>query len=326
MKQSVIRVEHLTKKFKVESSVGPFSFKNLLNKNYKEITAVNDISFDIYKEEFVAIIGLNGAGKTTILKCLTGLLSTDGGNIDVLGFNPKERKYEYLQKISLVMGHKSQLWWELPAIESFLLNKEIYQIEDKKYNNILDEMVEILSLESVINTPVRKLSLGERMKCELVASLLHTPELLFLDEPTIGLDIISQQKLRDFLKEYHRRYKSTIILTSHNMEDIKDLCKRVLVIDKGRIVYDGKLSDLTKRYVKEKYIYFVLSNSKSSVPSEEDIEEFGKIVEFNGHSGIISVSREDSAKTVSNFLRKFSVEDIDIQEPSLEDVVKIIFK
>lgn len=214
----------------------------------KNVVAVNDISFDIADGELVGFIGKNGAGKTTTLKCLSGLLVPDKGDVEVLGYTPSERSHDFLQKISMLMGNRSQLWWELPANETFLLNKEIYQIDDAKYRNILNEMVERLDVKHLLDIPVRKLSLGERMKCEFIASLLHTPKLAFFDEPTLGLDIFSQQNLRDFLADYHRNYNSTIILTSHNMEDINDLCKRVIVIDEGTILYDGQLSKLTTKY------------------------------------------------------------------------------
>ncbi len=220
---------------------------NLAKKN---IVAVNDVTFDIAKGELVGFIGKNGAGKTTTLKCLSGLLVPDGGEVEVLGYTPSERRYDFLQRISMVMGNRSQLWWELPANETFLLNKEIYQIDDVKYKSILNEMVERLDANDLLDVPVMKLSLGERMKCELISSLLHTPELLFLDEPTLGLDIISQKNLRNFLADYHRSYNSTIILTSHNMEDIKDLCDRVILIDQGSILYDGELKELTSKFPK----------------------------------------------------------------------------
>ncbi len=214
----------------------------------KNVVAVNDLSFNVPEGELVGFIGKNGAGKTTTLKCLSGLLVPDKGDVEVLGYIPSERNYDFLQKISMVMGNRSQLWWELPANETFLLNKEIYQIDDIKYKNILNEMVRRLDIKDLLDIPVMKLSLGERMKCELIASLLHTPELIFLDEPTLGLDVISQKNLRDFLAEYHQNYHSTIILTSHNMEDIKDLCKRVIVIDSGSILYDGELTTLTSKF------------------------------------------------------------------------------
>lgn len=305
-KQLVVHVKNLSKTFKVAK---------------KEIKAVNNVSFDIYKEEFVGFIGQNGAGKTTTLKCLTGLLVQDKGDVEVLGYIPQKRDYDFLERISLVMGNKSQLWWELPAIDTFLLNKEIYQIEDVEFEENLNEMVEKLGIEEAIQLPVRKLSLGERMKCELVASLLHSPELLFLDEPTLGLDVVSQQKLRDFLEEYQKRKSATVILTSHNMEDIKNLCKRVIIIDKGKILYDGRLSELTEKFVKEKFVHFVLPEPQQ----ERKISGLGRVLEFNGKTGLILVNREKIKEVTRALIDKFDVEDIDIEEPTLESVVRNIW-
>lgn len=307
MKQSVVSVTNLTKYFK--------GIK-------EDIRAVDDISFDVYKEEFVAFIGLNGAGKTTTLKCLTGLLTPTDGKISVLGYEPSKRKHDFLKKIGMVMGNKTQLWWELPAIETYRLNKEIYDIEDSKYNEILNELVELLGIREAIEIPVRKLSLGERMKCELVASLIHTPELLFLDEPTLGLDILSAQALRDFLREYNKRYKATILLTSHNMQDVSDLCRRVIIIDKGRLVYNGKISDLTTNFVKTKDILFTLQEPAT----QKEMSEIGNVTKFTGVSGVLSVPRSRVASTSSKLLSKFKVSDLNIQEPSLEYVVGDIFK
>ncbi len=325
MKKEIITVRNLVKKFKVQKKDNPglgSSVKSFFNGVSSEIIAVDDISFDIFREEFVAFIGPNGAGKTTTLKCLSGLLYPDSGEVSVAGFKPSSRKYEYLSKISLVMGQRSQLWWELPAEETFLLNKEIYQVEDKRYKEVLGNIVELLSLGDIIKTPVRKLSLGERMKCELVASLIHTPEILFLDEPTIGLDVVSQQKLRDFLKEYNKRYKATIILTSHNMEDIKDLCNRSIVIEKGKIVYDGKILDLNKKFVKKKSIHLVLKDNIS----QKDLLGFGEVVSISGNVAVLSVEREMVSDVTMKILKRFKVDDLDILEPSLEDVVKNIFE
>lgn len=319
MKEVVISVKHLSKSFKVCTSKG---LSNLFNRRYENIKAVEDISFNIYKEEFVGFIGKNGAGKTTTLKCLTGLLTADEGEVEVLGFNPRKRKSEFFSRIAFVMGNKSQLWWELPALESFRLNKEIYEISNEKFEETVEEMVNLLGLQEIINIPVRKLSLGERMKCEIVASLIHTPEVLFLDEPTLGLDIVSQQRLRNFLKEYNKKYKASVVLTSHNMEDIKDLCRRVIIIDNGKKIYDGKVDDLAKNFITNKEIVFTLS----SVVSHKEMEKMGKIIEFSGLSGIISVPRERVTSVCSKLLNTFPVEDLNIQEPSLEYIVQELFE
>jgi ABC-2 type transport system ATP-binding protein len=296
--------------------------KNLKKIYNGEVEAVKDISFEIFREELVAFIGPNGAGKTTTLKCLSGLLTPDKGKVSVLGFNPAKRKREFLSQISLVMGQKSQLWWELPPIETFKLNKEIYQIEDKKYNEVVNEMVKVLDIEDVIQKPTRNLSLGERMRSEIVSSLLHTPQVVFLDEPTIGLDVVSQYNLREFIKEYNHRYNASILLTSHNMEDVADLCKRIIIIDHGLILYDGKVADLVKEYAKSKYIHIILRQNVET----DILNSFGKTEKINENEYLISVPREVVSETAKELLNKFEVLDLDINDLQLEDVIKGIFE
>jgi len=299
MKEEIIQVRNLVKNFRVEdrNSSGLFSsVKQFFNPKFRDIVAVDDVTFNISRQEFVAFIGSNGAGKTTTLKCLSGLLHPNAGSIQVAGHSPWEMTHSYLRKISLLMGNRSQLWWELPAVETFLLNKEIYQIEDNTYRDTVEDMVDMLGIQKEILVPVRKLSLGERMKCELVASLIHTPEILFLDEPTIGLDVLAQQKVRDFLKEYNKKYKATII-------------------------YDGKISELKQKFVKEKYVKFVLSKNAM----RDDLEKFGRVVEFDGIAGILEVPKERSTFVTKEILSNYEVEDIDIEEVTLESVVKNIF-
>ncbi|MGI5897853.1 MAG: ABC transporter ATP-binding protein [Candidatus Dojkabacteria bacterium] len=320
--KKVIEVQNLTKRFSVEKRSGQKFPLNILKRKYEDILAVNNISFDINKGEFVGFIGCNGAGKTTTLKCLCGLLSPDDGEVNVLGYRPVERSHDLLKRMSLVMGNKSQLWWDLPSVDTFLLNKEVYEIDDKEYEENLNMMVDVLGIKNVVDIPVRKLSLGERMKCELAASLLHFPEVVFLDEPTIGLDVFSQQALRNFLKEYRKERNATIVLTSHNMEDVTNLCERVLVIDSGEIIYDGKLDELTKSFVKKKYVKFLL---KKEVKVNE-ISKIGEVVSFNGMEGVVAVDRENITNVLAKFLKEFEVIDIDVEEPSLEDVVRKIFK
>ncbi len=297
------------------------NLKKTFSVKKRQIVAVNGISFQINEGDLVGFIGKNGAGKTTTMKCLSGLLAPDSGEVEVLGFTPSKRRYQFLQRISMVMGNRSQLWWELPAIDSFLLNKEIYQIENTKYKSVLNEMVRRLDIKQLLDIPVRKLSLGERMKCELICSLLHTPDLVFLDEPTLGLDLISQKNLRDFLEDYHRNYGSTIILTSHNMEDIKDLCNRVIIIDEGNILYDDSLSELASKFVKKKNIHFVFPKKIEL----REIEKYGDIVDFDGKEGTISVPVGDVRSVATKLLEEYEVEDIDIGEMGLEDIVRNIF-
>src|SRR6266568_278175 len=252
----VISVSHLTKYYQVHQKEPGFagSMKSLFKRKYYAAKAVDDISFTIDEGELVGFIGPNGAGKTTTLKCLTGLLYPTGGEVRVLGYTPFERKHSYLKQISLVMGQKNQLWWDLPAIDSFLLNKEIYEIPDEHYNKTIEQLSDLLDVQDILQVQVRKLSLGQRMKCELIAALLHNPKILFLDEPTIGLDVMMQQKLREFIKAYNQQYNATIILTSHYMKDVEELCKRIIIIDHGKILYDGKLESIVKKYAKNKSI------------------------------------------------------------------------
>ena len=242
---------------------------------HKEIRkAVDDISFEIFEGDFVGFLGPNGAGKTTTLKMLSGVLTPSSGICKVLGFNPHERKKEFKKQISLIMGQKSQLIWDLPASDTFLLHRDLYQLDYKRWKAIRDSLVELLDVSAVINTPVRQLSLGERMKCEIIVSLLHEPRVLFLDEPTIGLDVISQRHLWEFLRNYHATHKTTILLTSHYMQDIVNLCSRAIVINHGKIAYDGLLETLIKRAQPEKNVLLKFSRQLS----EKEIVIFSNMV------------------------------------------------
>ncbi|OGD10261.1 ABC transporter, partial [Candidatus Amesbacteria bacterium RIFOXYB1_FULL_44_23] len=251
---SQISVSGLKKYYKVHQKEPGLSgsIKSLFNRKYYDVKAVDDVSFEIAEGELVGFIGPNGAGKTTTLKVLSGLLYPTSGLVSVLGYTPWDRKPAFQKQFSLVMGQKNQLWWDLPAIESFILNKEIYEVPDDKYKKTLDELVELLEVGEFLKVQVRKLSLGQRMKMELIAALIHSPKILFLDEPTIGLDVVMQKKMRDFIKQYNRKYQSTIILTSHYMDDVKELCERVVIIDHGKLIFDGKLNDIIKKYADHK--------------------------------------------------------------------------
>lgn len=323
MKDPIIKVERLSKHFKqYKKKPGLLgSVKSLFKREYFTIKAVNEISFDIEEGEFVGFIGPNGAGKTTTLKCLSGLLYPTSGHVKVMGYTPFERKKDFLKNISLVMGQKNQLWWDLPAMDSFLLNKEIYEVPKDHFEKVVDELVDMLDLKEVLNVQVRKLSLGQRMKCELVAALLHSPRVLFLDEPTIGLDVTMQKRLRDFFKEYNGKFKTTIILTSHYMDDVRELCKRVIIIDKGKIIYDGNLEEIVKKYVKDKYITMRFLKDVDKV----DVSKYGKIVNFDGHTVTISVARGDVPRISAKMLESLPVDDVDIKEMDLDDVVRQIF-
>lgn len=323
MAEPIISVDKLSKYFKqYKKQPGLMgSIKSLFKREYFTIKAVDQISFKIDEGEFVGFIGPNGAGKTTTLKCLSGLLYPTSGDVKVMGFTPFDRKKDFLTQISLVMGQKNQLWWDLPAMDSFLLNKEIYEVPKDQFEKVIDELVKMLDLKEVLNVQVRKLSLGQRMKCELVAALLHSPRVLFLDEPTIGLDVTMQKRLRDFFKEYNGKFKTTVILTSHYMDDVRELCKRVIIIDKGKIIYDGLLDKIVKQYVKDKYITMRFLNPVDKV----DVSKFGKVIKFAEDTATISVPREDVPGVSAKMLEALPVDDVDIKEMDLDDVVRMIF-
>ena len=257
-----IIVDRLVKNFEVTQKEPGFTgaVKSLFSPKKKHVHALKGISFTIQPGELVGFIGPNGAGKTTTLKTLSGLLYPTSGFVEVLEYDQWDRKPEFLKQIALVMGQKNQLWWDLPASETFELNRAIYEIPRREYEENLKEIVDLLEIGKLISTPVRKLSLGQRMRMELTAALLHKPKVLFFDEPTIGLDLIAQQKMRDFIYEYNKKFGATIILTSHNMDDLVNLCRRVIVIDEGRILFDGALDELTEKFAKEKIIKATLSN------------------------------------------------------------------
>lgn len=316
---AVIQIKNLKKYFTVaEKEAGlAASIKSLFVRKYKEVKAVDNISFDVNEGEIVGFLGPNGAGKTTTLKMLTGILYPTSGSISVLGYIPQERRSEFQKQISLVLGQKNQLWWDLPPTDAFLLNKDIYEIPEKQYRETLEELVKLLAVEDILATPVRKLSLGQRMRCELIASLLHRPKILFLDEPTIGLDVVMQKRIRKFLKNINREFKTTIILTSHYMEDVEAICERVVMINKGHKIYDGTIRSLIDTYATEKY----LQVDFESEVKRSDLTKIGKVIEFDGLKATIAVTRKDHAQKAAKLLTTFPVDNLDIQEISLEDVI-----
>ncbi len=318
-----ISVSHLVKNYSTYKKDPGLkgSVRSLVKRQYEEVKAVEDISFEIEEGELIGFIGPNGAGKTTTLKCLSGLLYPTAGRIEVLGFIPNQRKKEFLQKVGLIMGQKNQLWWDLPAVDSFILQKEIYEISDSIYKKTLSDLLELLDANDIYKMPVKKLSLGQRMKMEIIATLLHNPKVLFLDEPTIGLDVIMQKTLRGFIKEYNKKYNSTIILTSHYMADVEELCKRVIVINHGKILYDGLLSNLVKKYAPYKNISITFNDEIDP----KNFEKFGEIVDYSFPKLELSVKRDQSNKVLSEILSKTSVEDINIEEPEVEDVIRKVF-
>ncbi|MDP3955019.1 MAG: ATP-binding cassette domain-containing protein [bacterium] len=319
----VVNVRELNKHFQVSLTQPGImgSVKSLFKRRYKEVKAVDGISFDIKEGELVGFIGPNGAGKTTTLKCLSGLLYPTSGTVSVLDYTPHERRSEFLKQMSLVAGQKNQLLWDLPPNQTFLLNKEIYEIPTKQFNETLKELVELLEVEDILEVQVRKLSLGQRMKCELIAALLHRPKVLFLDEPTIGLDVVMQKKMRDFVKDYNWRNKATVLLTSHNMSDVKELCDRVIVIDKGRIIFDGKLSEIVEKYAPDKILDVVFSKDFDL----KKLDEIGELKELDFPRAKISVRREVSNAAAAELLHNFPVADLNIEEVPIEDIIRQVF-
>lgn len=320
----IIQVNHLTKHYKVyKKEPGVLgSLRALFSRSYETVHAVEDISFSIQQGELIGFIGPNGAGKTTTLKVLSGLLYPTSGKVSVLGFNPWDRKEAFQKQFSLVMGQKNQLWWDLPAMESFLLNKAIYEIPDKQFQITLDKLVSLLDIKDVLKIQVRKLSLGQRMKCELVAALLHSPKVLFLDEPTIGLDVVMQKVMRDFIREYNKEFGATIILTSHYMEDVKELCKRVIIIDHGKKLFDGELKSIIDKYAVNKILSVVLSEEVS----KEKLEKIGKVRSYNHPQVTLLVPRKEASKRAAKLLQDFPIADINIEEPPIEAIIRDVFQ
>lgn len=317
-------VDHLVKDFEVtQKEAGLFgSVRSLFSPKKKAVRALRSISFSIMPGELVGFIGPNGAGKTTTLKILSGLLYPTSGLSQVLGYNPWDRKPDYLKKIALVMGQKNQLWWDLPAIETFELNRAIYEIPKRQYKETLDELVTLLDVGKLLKTQVRRLSLGQRMRLELIAALLHRPEVLFLDEPTIGLDILGQEKIRDFVYDYNRKFQATILLTSHNMEDLINLSRRVIVINEGRIIFDGALDELVSRFAKKKIITVYLSKEIDI----KEMENIGKVRKVQFPQVVLSVPRTTAAVAASEILQNFPVGDLTIEEESIEEIIGKVFK
>jgi ABC-2 type transport system ATP-binding protein len=315
-----IEVRHLSKTYKthVKHEGLSNSIKSLFKREYKERVAVNDVSFSLAQGELVGMLGANGAGKTTTLKMLSGLLYPSSGSASVLGYTPWERSNAFKQQFSIVMGQRNQLWWDLPAADSFLLNKEIYRIPDAEFKRRRDELAEPLNVADKLHVQVRRLSLGERMKCELIGSLLHAPRVLFLDEPTIGLDVVAQKAVRDFIREYNQTAQTTIILTSHYMADIEELCERVIVIDDGRIRFDGALQSLVAQYVDEKLLTVVFHK-----PVERRVvEQFGVVAEYAPERVLLRVRRTSIAAVAATVLNDFPVADLTIEEVPIEEVIR----
>jgi ABC-2 type transport system ATP-binding protein len=318
-----IVVRNLQKHYRVyRKREGLFaSIAGLFNREYKEVKAVEQVSFEIEEGEMVAFLGPNGAGKTTTLKLLSGLIHPSGGEATVLGHVPWKRENDYRRRFSLVMGQKNQLWWDLPAQESFRLHKEVYRVETAAFERRLDELVELLEVRDLIGQPVRELSLGERMRMELIAALLHSPEVLLLDEPTIGLDVVSQRRVQEFLRYYQTERKITVILTSHYMKDVEALCERAVIINRGRIIHDGPLKEVIDRFSQTKIVELLFDGSK--VPT--DLDRFGQILEGRLPRVRLEVPRTNIPRLLSELLEQYEIEDITVSERPLEEVIAEVF-
>jgi len=321
----VIEVNGLTKAFRTYKKRPGFggAVKGLFHRQYEQLVAVNDVSFKIEPGELVGFLGPNGAGKTTTLKMLAGLLFPTSGSARVLGYTPWERHDGYRRQFALVLGQKNQLWWDLPARESLELNSKIYGIPLDRFERTVAEMSELLAVRDKLNVSVRELSLGERMKMELIASLLHQPKVLFLDEPTIGLDVVSQKTVREFIRRHNTGEKTTILLTSHYMADIEALCERVIIIDRGKIFFDGRLNEIVDRFADFKLV--TIQCEKANDYPAENLNRYGEVVEKNAGSVTFKVKRDRVIPVCKSLLDDLTATDIDIQEVPIEEVIRQIF-
>lgn len=330
---ATIEVTDLSKSYRVYQKKEGLSeaIRGLFHRDYKTVEAVRGISLRVNEGEFVAFLGPNGAGKTTTLKLLSGVISPTSGMASVMGFVPWQRHLEYRRRFALVMGQKNQLWWDLPAQESFRLHQQIYAIGPAAFQRSLDELTDLLEVGPLLGRPVRELSLGERMKMELIAALLHSPEVLFLDEPTIGLDVIAQRSIQQFLKYYQQERKTTVLLTSHYMKDIAALCARVVVIAQGSIQYDGSLTGIVDEFSSTKIISLVLGDSTPhpgfdrTVPPE-GLERYGEILKVDLPRVTLKCPKREVSHVLSDILDRYSVEDIAVEDPPLEEVIANLFQ
>lgn len=322
---SYITVKNIKKDFKVpirKSGVWE-SVKSFMKREYKSVRAIDDISFSINKGEIVGYIGPNGAGKSTTIKILTGILLPTSGTCKVGNIVPWEQREKYVSKIGVVFGQRSQLWWDIPALDTFDLLCDIYKLEKSEYQKTKQELISLLKIEDVVKMPVRQLSLGQRMRCEIAASLLHQPEILFLDEPTIGLDALSKTIVRDFIKKINKERKVTVILTTHDMSDIEALAKRILLIGKGKVLYDGSLTSLKHKYDVNKYIHVVTKDamSKSEIPgvvSQKKVDD--------GYQFVIDSKKIEVSTFLQELASKISIQDIDIDNENLDNIILKLYK
>lgn len=321
----LIEVKGLTKTFRTYKKSPGFTgaVRGLFHRKYEQTVAVKDVSFSVEEGELVGFLGPNGAGKTTTLKMLAGLLYPSSGSARVLGYEPWKRADGYRRQFALLLGQKNQLWWDLPARESLELNSKIYGIDPKLFERTVADLTELLGVKDKLNVMVRELSLGERMKMELIAALLHQPKVLFLDEPTIGLDVISQKTVREFLRNHNATRKTTILLTSHYMADIQELCQRVIIIDRGSIFFDGRLSEILDRFADSKLVTISCGNAANC--RKEDFFKYGEVLEQTADSIKLKVKRDRVIPVCKALLDELPVSDIDIQEVPIEEVIRQIF-
>ena len=326
MPMALIELHNLQKTYRVYQKKEGLraSIKGLFKRTHKDVQAVKGINLQVEQGEFVAFLGPNGAGKTTTLKLLSGVIHPTSGTASVMGYTPWERENDYRRRFALVMGQKNQLWWDLPAQESFRLHQQIYGIDTKQFQNTLDELSDLLGLRELLSQPVRELSLGERMKMELTAALLHSPEVLFLDEPTIGLDVVAQHNIQQFLKYYQEKRKITILLTSHYMKDVAALCKRVVIIADGRIQYDGSLSGIIDETTNRKLVTIQFANPITDALLES-LKHFGDLVKHEAPRVTLEVTRDDVPAMLTAILDAHDIDDLIVEEPPLEDVIADVF-
>ena len=319
--EPAIRVADLRKSFRVPIREAGLTaaVRSIFRREHREVQAVDGIAFEIEPGEVVGFLGPNGAGKTTTLKMLSGLLYPTSGAATVLGHTPSRREGAFLRRITMVMGNRNQLQWDLPALDSFELIRAIYRLEPADFRRTRDEFIELLDLGDLVRKPVRNLSLGERMKMEFVGALLHRPQVLFLDEPTLGLDVTMQKRIRTFVAEYNRRFGATVLLTSHYMADVQALCRRVIVIHHGRILFDGALADLSTGFDSSKTIGVTL------VDGTADLSAYGEILSTEDGRTTIRVARADAPEVTTRLLRDLPVADLTIEDPPIEDVIERVF-
>jgi len=317
----MISVKNLTKTYLVHKKQNNL-LKDIFFRQYKKVVALDDISFDIRDNELVGFIGPNGAGKTTTLKILSGILYPTSGNINILGYIPFSKNPEFLKQIAFVAGQRNQLIWDLPASDSFKLNQEIYEINEQEYKKNVADLAEILNCLKMIDKPVKTLSLGERMKMELIAALLHRPKLVFLDEPTIGLDLFSQQNIRHFLKTYQQKYQATIILTSHYMEDVKALAKRVIIINHGKIIYNDQLKNIIEKYSSEKIIKITLDDNCD----EKNLTLKEKPFFYSFPEIIYKVDKKTLPEKIKMITETLPFSDLTVEDKPIEEVIKEMFR